>query len=41
MRDYDEAFDTLIRNALLENADNYIVSNEVKERIDQRIKAEK
>ena len=34
MRDYDEPIDTLIRNALLENADNYVESNEVKERID-------
>ena len=41
MKNYDEKIDTLIRNALLENAENYVVSNEVKERINQRFKEEK
>lgn len=41
MNNYDEKIDTLIKNALQETASDYVVSDEVKERIDQRINEEK
>ena len=41
MKNHDEKIDILIRNALQEKAGDYEVSDEVKERIDQRIREEK
>ena len=41
MNNFDEKIDILIRNALQEKAGDYEVSDEVKERIDQRIREEK
>ena len=41
MNNFDEKIDALIRSALQEKADDYEVSDDVKERIDQRIREEK
>ena len=41
MKNHDEKIDTLIRNALQEKAGDYEVSDEVKERIDLKIREEK
>ena len=38
MNNYDEKIDTLIKSVLWEKADDYEVSDEVKVRIDQKIK---
>ncbi len=41
LNNYDEKIDTLIRSALQEKAGDYKVSDEVKKRIDQRLKESK
>ena len=41
MKNYDEKIDTLNRSALQEKVGDYEVSDDVKERIDQRINDEK
>ena len=41
MDNYDERIDALIKSALQVKADDYEVSDEVKERINQRIREEK